>query len=263
MKYLFLIVLLALTISYSHGQNLNSARSASLGNSGIALNDFWTAIHYQAALPTLDKTHVGINILSNSISADLNQYQLAFNIPTNNAGFGFSASKFGNGNYNETQLNVGYGKKLSEEFSAGIQLCYFGVNQAINNGNSSNFYFKVGFRYLLQSNLIIAAHITNPGKLSKDLVEISEAYKLGFCYEFHENSSILLDFNYHSIWKLSIHTGLEIHIRSLDFRIGYASKPEKFCIGIGINYKNLRLDLSNAIHAELGNGPQLSLTYKL
>ena len=87
-KAIFLIsVCLILTRSHAYAQEetrLIGARSSALGESAIAINDFWAAINFQAGLALLDKINIGITAENRFSLKELNTYGLAINIPTNN-----------------------------------------------------------------------------------------------------------------------------------------------------------------------------------
>jgi len=245
----------------SNGTSLIGARSAALGESGIALNDFWSAINNQAGLALLDKINVGLSVENRFLIKELNTYGLAFNIPTNNAGFGFTFTRFGSTFYNETTIGIGYGMKLGRNFTIGIQLDYFSLKQANGYGGKSSYYFEGGFHYKISNELKMLGHIFNPAIHSDKTIEIPEIYQLGFSYKIHNQASLLTSIKYHSVWQISIHTGIEFQFQSLRARLGYASKPEKFTFGLGYCYKKLCIDISSSIHSVLGNSPQISLSY--
>lgn len=259
--HLILFITLPSFLFAANGTSLKSTRSVALGESGIALDDFWSAINNQAGLALLDKINVGLSTENRFLIKELSTYSLAFNIPTNNAGFGFNLSRFGSTFYNETSIGVGYGMKLSRNFSIGIQLDYFSIKQANGYGAKTSYYFEGGFHYKVSSDLKIAAHFFNPAISSDNIIEVAEIYQLGLSYQLQDQALLLMSIKYHSVWQLSIHTGIEFQIQSLRARLGYASKPEKLTFGLGYCYKRLSIDISNSIHSSLGNSPQISLSY--
>lgn len=262
---LLISVFIFLNISFIYaddGSRLIGARSSALGESALAVNDFWAAINFQAGLALLDKINVGITAENRFSIKALNTYGLAINIPTKNAGFGFSFSQFGTINYSETILGIGYGMKLGSKFALGVQMNYFGLKQGAGYTSKSYFYIEGGFHYQLSPELNILGHIFNPGISSNNTFYLAEIYQLGFSYQAHNNALFLMSIKYHSLWQISLHTGIEFKFKSIRARLGYASKAENFTFGLGYCFKNLSVDISSSIHSYLGNSPQISLCYE-
>ena len=256
-----LLIFLPSFLIAANGGSLKGARSAALGESGIALNGFWSAINNQAGLACLDKIHIGLSTENRFLIKELSTYSLAFNIPTNNAGFGFNFTRFGSIHYKETTMGIGYGMKLGSSFYIGIQLNYFGLKQGNGYGSISSFYFEGGFQYKINPKLKMLAHIFNPAIYTNKTLELAEIYQMGFSYQAHNQVLLLMSYKYHSVWQFSVHTGIEFKFKSISARLGYGSKPQKFTFGLGYCYKRIQIDISSSIHSMLGNSPQISLIY--
>lgn len=262
---LLISVFLILNINLSYaddGARLIGARSAALGESAIALNDFWSAINYQSGLALLDQINIGITAKNRFSIKELSAYGLAINIPTKNAGFGFSISQYGTTNYSETILGIGYGMKLGSKFVLGVQMNYIGLKQGAGYPSISTLFIEGGFQYQLNQDLNIVGHIFNPGLSSNRTFYVAEIYQLGFSYQAHNNAVFLMSIKYHSLQKISLHTGIEFKFKTFRARLGYASKAETFTFGLGYYFKNLSVDISSSIHSYLGKSPQISLCYE-
>src|ERR1700752_3541270 len=101
------------------------ARSAGVANASVTFSDLWSAYHNQAGLAYLNDAAAGVYFENKFLISELSLKGFAAAIPTRKAGtFALSATMFVGSLYNEKKAGIGYAKKLSEVFSAGVQLDY-------------------------------------------------------------------------------------------------------------------------------------------
>ncbi len=243
-------------------------RSAALGYTSISLFDFWSAINNQAGLASIKKLNVGVYVENKFLLASLNTKSIAITKPVSNGTIGLSFTQFGETAYNETMIGLSYGIKLSKDFSAGIQIFHFAINQANEIGLAEIFSFQGGFIYEPEDRTQIAFHIFNPGITSSSndkngKIDLAEITKLGLSYELSEAIQVFLEVQNHSKLGKGFNSGIEYHNPdNLAFRIGYASMNEKLTFGVGFRIKNLVFDLASSVHGILGYSPQVSLIYE-
>ncbi len=240
-------------------------RSAALGFTSITMFDFWSAINNQAGLASINKLNVGVFAENKFLLASLNTKSIALAQPVSNGTIGLSVTQFGETAYNETMIGISYGIKLSKEFSAGIQLFHFAINQTIQLGRAGIFSFQGGFIYQAEERTRIAFHIFNPKIFSNsnNLLDLAEIAKLGFSYELSNVIQGFFEVHSHSKLGKGFNSGLEYHNpKNFAFRIGYSSMNDKLTFGVGLKIKNFVIDLASSMHSILGYSPQLSLTYK-
>lgn len=260
---LVFLFLLSIESKATLPKNGLGARSSALGGSSITLTDFWSQFNNQAGLANNIGFSVGSSYENRYHLKSLSIKSFAFLIPVNNGTFGFNIIHFGDAMYNEINLGLAYGRKLSEHLSVGIQFDYFSIKQAYDYGSISKITFEGGFIYTVDEKIKIGGHLYNPQiKGNVDDVNIlPEIYRLGFEYLIHKDLIGFFEVKSHSKLGSSMHLGMEYIYKSFVFRAGYASNPDQFSFGFGIQKKQFILDFSSGIHSVLGYTPQLSLVY--
>jgi hypothetical protein len=242
------------------------SRSAGVANASVTYSDVWSSFHNQAGLAALKHPSAGVFFENKFLVSELSLKSFAVAVPTPKVGtFSLSATMFGGDLYNEKKIGVGYGKKLGEKFSAGVQLDYLSTYVAEDYGTRNSFAVEIGFIAEPIRNLKLGAHVFNPNKAK--VAEYADErvpviMRFGASYKFSEK--ILLsaeeekDIDQQAVFK----TGLEYHIVDVLYvRAGISSNPSLTSFGFGLKIKKLVMDVASSWHQELGFSPQLSLGY--
>ncbi len=237
--------------------------SSAMGNSSITLTDFWSQFNNQAGLAGNTSFALGTSYENRFLLKSLSIKSLGFLIPVNNGSFGFNIIHFGDANYNEINIGLAYGRKLSKDLSVGIQFDYFSIHQGYDYGSVTKLTFEGGFIYTVDEKIKIGGHIYNPLIKSKidDIPILPEVYRLGLEYLISKDLTGFFEVKNQSDFGSSLHFGLEYTYKTFAFRAGYASSPAQFTFGLGIQKNQFILDFSSNLHPVLGYTPQLSLVY--
>lgn len=244
---------------------VSGARSTALGFTSIYMTDFWSAINNQAGLASINRMTMGVFVENKFMIKSLNTKSIAIALPFNNGTFGLSLRQFGENEFNETNIGISYGMKLTEKLSAGLQLFHYAINQNKELGLTGIYSFQGGIIYEHDKNLRIAFHFFNPQFISNNLdrPELAGITKLGLSYHLSGTLEGFLELQSHTKFGNGINSGIEyLNADKFAFRIGYSSISEKITFGIGLKLKNLILDFSSSMHNALGYSPQLSITYE-
>jgi len=119
--------------------------------------------------------------------------------------------------------------------------------------------------YLIAEKLLIGAHVNNPLRLTLDDEtdeKLPTVMRFGLNYSPSKKISVLVevekDIDYSPVYKF----GLEyLPVEKLALRGGFNANPFQGFFGVGLNLKNLSIDVASAFHPVLGVSPQLSLAY--
>ena len=239
------------------------ARSSAMGNSSITISDFWSQFNNQAGLANNNNFSIGSSFENRFLLKSLSTKTLGLIIPVDNGSFGFNIIHFGDPNYNEINIGLAYGRKLSKNLSIGIQFDYFSIRQGYDYGSKSKITFEGGFIYKIDEKIKIGGHLYNPQFKTKieDAPILPEIYRLGFEYQISNDLLSYFEVKNQSMLGSSLHFGMEYTYKIFAFRCGYATNPDQFTFGLGIQKKQFILDFSSNLHSVLGYSPQLSLVY--
>jgi hypothetical protein len=239
------------------------ARSSAIGNFSITLSDFWSQFNNQAGLAEIYSFQAGISYQSRFMIKSLAQKTAGFIIPVNNGSFGINILHWGDKNYNKINIGLAYGRKFGHNLSVGLKFNYYSLNQSQNLGSKGKICFEGGFIYTIDNTIKIGGHFYNPflkSTRNNELI-LPEIYRFGFEYLISKNVKGFFEISNHSEFDTSLHLGTEYTSNIYSFRIGYSSSPDQLTFGFGIHYKKFQLDMSNSMHSNLGNSPQISLIY--
>lgn len=268
MKKLLLTFFLLLVTGYwllATGNSPLGARSSAIGGASVSLSDLWSVQNNQAGIG-FQKTFVGGIVYQNPfMMKELSTKALGLALPVKGGTFGILVSNFGYSVYSETKAGLSFGKSFGEKISAGISLDYFGTSIS-EYGKKNSFVAEVGMQAKPIKNLTLGFHLFNPTRTklaSYNDERIPTIMRLGFDYKFSEKVFIAVETEKDIEKKATMKAGLEYKlIKELYLRAGVSSNPSLSCFGIGINFKQFKLDLSSTYHSTLGFSPQVGLIYQ-
>ncbi len=243
----------------SHG-----VQSAALGNAGTAL-DGGPWIHLNPSLTArLEARRVE---LFGSRSFGMSELQLAgaaCAFPAGRTALTITARTFGFSEYRDTQLGVGYAQELPGETpgtaSAGLAIIY--DHRSISGYDSrGQLGIILGGSVRLSSALLLGMQAANIHR-SMDAASSSLPQQLavGLGYRPSEAARLLVDLRKEMRYPLAVHAGLEVRPSEvLTLRIGVATGPRLFTVGIGISPGAVEGGLAFLYHYALGWSPAVSL----
>lgn len=219
----------------------------------------------QAALAQQKNISAGIYGEQRFLLANNSAYTLAAAFPTNMGNFGVTVNYAGFSNFNENAIGLAYARKLGSKVDIGIQFNYYGY-RIPTYGNASSINFEFGAIMHLSEKINAGFHIYNPvgGKLGKTGDEkLASAYKFGLGYDASKNFFISLETIKEENKPLNVTGGVQYQFEKQFFaRLGFVSENGSAYGGVGVSWKNIRLDLSANYHPQLGFSPGLSFIAK-
>ncbi|HBS88733.1 MAG: hypothetical protein A2W91_19005 [Bacteroidetes bacterium GWF2_38_335] len=267
MKYLLIILLVSgLSLNQLWAQNYpTGARSSGMGNASVMLSDVWSGYNNQAGLGNIETTQLGFHFENKFAIPEYSLQSFSGAFPVQSGTFGLNLSYFGYGQYNESKIGLGFGKKLAEHFSLGIQLDY--LNTYISNmyGNHGAVTGEIGFIAEPIENLFIGGHLFNPTKAKiaeYNSERIPTLFRIGMGYNFRDKAFLAIetekDIDYNPVFK----AGLEFRlIEKLMLRAGISTNPVQNSFGITYSLGKFKVDIAFATHRELGMIPFVSVGY--
>lgn len=232
----------------------------------MILNDVFSVSNNQAGLAFIENMSAGIFTERKFLLSGLNRFTGVFALPTSSGTFGLTIDYFGYNKFNEKKAGIAYGRKLGENFSAGIQVDYIQLSIP-EYGNKNIFTFEAGLQYQIMKELMVGAHIFNP--LRWTTTEFTdEKYptllSVGIGYLPSDKVSIVLETEKDIDNPLRFKTGIEYKlIDKLHLRSGYSTSPSMYSFGMGINLNALKIDVATTVHPILGFSPQLGIIYQI
>ena len=241
-------------------------RQAGMGNSGVAVYDFWALSHNQAGLARQSHATGGFYFENRYLTKEMGLGAAAFAFPAASGVFGLSVTYFGYSQYHESKLGLAYARTFGDRLSAGVQLNYLYTFIGEGYGRTGNLAAELGVIYELLPRLQIGAHIFNPTRAKVatfNQERIPTIMRMGFAYSFSDR--VLLSFetekdlDREAVFRVGIEYGIT---ETIYLRGGVGTQPTTNAFGFGMALGNLRIDLATSFHHVLGYSPQASLIYE-
>jgi hypothetical protein len=262
-KLIFLFGLIPLH-SLCQGYTPFGARMASMGNAGVALEDMWSYHHNPAALTGVENFSVGLAYENRFLLRELQSQALTVVLPLKTGVISVGAQMYGYELYRSQKAGMGYSLKLSEKFSAGIQMNYQGIRLTDNYGSKHTVTAEAGVMGEITEDWKIGMSVFNLGRAK--LAEFADdrfstVMRLGTSYTLSKVVFVAeaeKDLDH----AMRIKGGFEYEpIDHFYFRFGAGSKPVDISFGFGYKWRFLQLDLGSSYHQQLGWSPHFSLNY--
>ena len=241
------------------------ARPAAMANATVMLPGLWSVHHNQAGLAQLDRITVGIHHENRFVVPELGLHSIAMAVPTRPGTLGFHVSYFGYSKYHDTKVGLSFGKQLSAEIAAGVQVNYLDKYIAEEYGRKGAITFEIGLIAEPVEGLFLGVHAYNPvrNRFRTETPEpISTLLRLGAGYLAHERLMVTLEAEKELLAPTNVKVGLEyMMVPNLYIRTGIASEPFRQSFGMGYAWKNLVADIAFTHHPQLGITPHFSMMY--
>ena len=267
MKRTCLIISLICFNLFINGQTVRrpvAAVYAGLGAYSIGHVDVFSFTNNQASLAQIKNASAGVYGERRFMLDELSLYQLAIAVPTNSGNFGIKVGYYGFSDYNESQLGLGYARKLGSKMDIGVQFDYNGIRLA-GYGNSAAINFEIGTVFHLTDKLHAGVHAYNPvgGKYGKNSEEkLASVYTIGLGYEASDKFLVSAEIEKEENQPVNVNAGMQYKfLPEFMARIGIATNTSNAYAGIGLFLKTFRLDVVVSYHPQLGITPGLMLIY--
>ena len=212
-KTLLFISFLGFAAILSAQNSQIGARAAALGGASITLSDVYSAQNNQAGLGFVKNTSVGAYYENRFLLKQLSYSSFVGALPIKMGTFGLVYTGYGYSAFKQSKLGVGYGMKLSENFSAGVQLNYlsYRIGDA-TYGKASTFCVEMGLQGKLSKNVIVAAHLYNPNRAKiteYNNEKLASQLKFGLQYILSKQLMIIAEAEKGSYTNVNFKGGLE------------------------------------------------------
>jgi hypothetical protein len=225
-------------------------------------NDVFSFTGNQAALAQQKSGAAGIYGERRFSLAALSAYRIALAMPTKLGNFGLQANYAGFKNFNEDGVGLAYARSLGSKVDVGIQFNYYGY-RIPSYSNAATINFEAGAIMHFSEKFHGGIHVYNPigGALSKTNNEkLASAYKLGMGYDASDNFFVSAEIIKEEDRPVSVTAGAQYRFMNQLFaRAGFVSGNSTGFAGLGVAWKNLRLDISGSYHPQLGLSPGIML----
>ena len=264
-KITLLLIIVCFISEFVLSQSLRYAVSMpyiNLGAYSQQQSDVFSFTDNQAALAQQKNTSAGIYGERRFLLADNSAYAVAAAFPTGLGNFGVKINYAGFTNFNENAVGLAYGRSLGSKLDIGAQFNYYGY-RVPSYGNASSLNFEIGAIMHVTDKINAGVHVYNPvgGKLGKSGDEkLASAYNFGLGYDASENFFVSIETVKEEDKPLNVTGGIQYQFQKRFFvRIGFVSDTGSGFGGVGVSWKNIRLDISGNYHPQLGFSPGLSL----
>ncbi len=232
----------------------------SLGAYSTKQKDPFAFTNNQAALAQIENATAGVFGERRFMLAENSVYGVAAAIPTGKGNFGLQVNYAGFTNFNENKVGLAYARKLGKLLDLGVQFNYYGY-RIPQYGNASSINFEIGAIMHFSDKLNGGIHVYNPvgGKLGKEQTEkLASAYKLGLGYDASDNFYVSAEIIKEEDKPVNVTGGVQYQFLKQFFaRTGFVSETGGGFVGVGLGWKNFRLDVSGSYHPQLGFSPGL------
>jgi hypothetical protein len=260
--------LISLTLFFTNQLTAQSLRYSialpytSLSAYSTNQNDAFSFTGNQAALANTKQASIGVYGERRFLLATTSSYAAAVAIPSRLGNFGLSLNYAGFKNFNENKIGLAYGRSVGKKVDIGVQFNYYGY-RVPTYGNASAIFFEAGAIMHFTEKLNGGVHVYNPigGKLNNSEGEkLASAYKLGFGYDASDNFFVSADIVKEEDKPVNVVAGVQYNFAKQFFgRAGFMSESTTAFAGLGLSWKNLRLDIAGSYHPQLGFSPGIML----
>lgn len=241
-----------------------SLRYAGLGAYSKNFVDIFSSTTNQASLAELKSAAFGVYGERRFLQEEMNQFSAIVAVPTNGGTFAFQGDYYGFTTYNENQLGLSYGRKISNYIDVGVKFNYHTIRIA-GYGNASAINFEAGTLLHLTDKLHAGFHVYNPlsSKLGKNSNEkLASVYQAGLGYEASDKVFISTEIVKQEDQGVSINAGLQYNVaQNVFLRGGVSTLTNNTYVGVGLQLGFARVDLNTAYHPQLGFTPGILLLF--
>lgn len=250
---------------YSEAQVVRQPLSVhypALGAYSKNFSDVFSATSNQASLASLKTGAFGVYGERRFMLDELKGYTAIAAMRALSGAIGFQADYFGSSLFNETQLGIMYGRKITSQIDVGVKFNYHTVRVS-GYGAASAVNFEGGAIFHLTENLHSGIHVYNPAgtRLGKTgLEKLASVYVFGFGYEASERLFISTEVVKHEDLPIGVNVGLQYNLHARVFiRTGVSTVNSDSYVSAGLDVGFGRIDINTAYHPQLGFTPGILL----
>ena len=242
-----------------------SVRYVGLGAYSTQFNDVFSSISNQASLAQLKGSSAGVYGERKFLLSELNQYSAIIGLPTKSGTYAIQGDYFGSSEFNETQIGIAYGRKVTSKVDIGVKFNFHNVRIPVY-GSASAINFEAGTIFHLTDNLHAGVSVYNPfsstlGKNSNE--KLAAIYRFGLGYEVSDKVFLSAEIVKHEDRPVGVNAGAQYNIMEKVFlRAGIATATNNNFAGVGFQLGQFRIDVNTGYHQQLGFTPGMMLLYQ-
>lgn len=244
---------------------IHTSAGLSMANTALHLQNT-DAIAYNPAgiahINELSASFQGINYWG---ITGITTWNYSFVLPSGDTdGFGFQLQGFRPGEFSLIKTGIAYGRKFTENTTAGLQFFY----QAVTNAEKETLYklcSEVGFQLNISTMVGFSALLTTSypySSESKSIFVYPDTYRSGFVFRPADFIILAFEINHGLNRQPEFTMGLEYQFakQRYQWRMGFNWTIISFTTGFGWSMMGLHMDLGTRYHPGLGFTQALGLT---
>lgn len=263
---LFTVLLLTPTC-FAQGWRPVGARSASLANTSVCIDDAWSYHHNPGASAGIRHFSAGVYYEARFLAKELQTQALSMALPLKKGVLSVGGQFYGYEQYRQTRAGAGYSLLLSEKIGAGVQVNLQQLRFGDNYGSATNATVEAGFLATISPKWRIGMSVLNIGRQRIAPLEddrFTSVMRIGTHYRPSKKVTALFEVEKQVVHPVSFRAGLEyLPAEAFAVRFGAQSGPAELAFGFGYRKSTLHLDAGTKYHPVLGWTPNVGLTWQL
>jgi opacity protein-like surface antigen len=260
-----LTILLGGTAFSSVENNGRGTRAIGLANAFVALSDNPWALYYNpAGIVAVPLAEISAFLVPQQFGMnELRTVAIAGVVPTAFGTFAAGISQFGFSLYRETEISLGFGRRVDWGVSAGFvtHVSRIFIDQY---GTTTIATVDVGVLSQVQEQVAVGFSYKNLlGAGFSSSERLPQVFALGATYRPVPNVAAVVELEKDVRHPLVIKAGVEqTFLELLTLRAGVSNNPDKFSAGFGVRYSAFEFSYAGYSHAQLGWTHQIELTFR-
>lgn len=242
-----------------------TARSQSSNYTGLAAysknqQDVYSFIVQPAVLARGQVPGAGMVAEQKYLMKELMRTNLMITVPVDKGGFGIMAGTQ-SGAYRQQQASLSYGRVITDQVDLGARFSWDSFS-AIGYPRMNEYAAGLGINITLTEFLSTGAFACASFGSNTSNNGISTRFRLGLGYDLSSLVHITMQLIKENTFPASIVAGIHYQLaKAIWIRTGIDSNFSGWWFGAGFNIKQLRIDLVNNYHPQLGPSPAIAVHY--
>ena len=216
-----------------------------------------------ASISLIDKTAVAVACKNRFLINSLNQYALAFVIPTNQGVMAFQMRTFHYDEFAERKVAAAFSKRLGQ-ISLALQFHYH-VLQIAGYGSASSLIPEIGAIWKIKDNLFGGVRIYRPVSIKKNSSQESFAYgySTGIGYEISAQVLLAASLQMQEDQLSQLNAAIQYQFSQQFFAsLGLNCRVDEWHADAGWKWKSMKIQSMISYHLQLGMSVGLQFQYE-